>query len=1152
MRIRRLDLTRFGRFTDHALDFGSPEDGKPDFHLIVGSNEAGKSTLTAAIVDLFFGIGQRSPYDFLHGYDTMQLGAALDLPGGTRDVVRVKRGARLRDASGQAIDEGVLTAGLSGINREAYRMMFCLDEETLRLGGESILASQGELGQLLFSASAGLAAFGSTLTRLQETADAFHKARARSTELASFKTRLDALKARKDEINVLATTHAQLVQDRDDAAAKYETSLAERGTSKLRLDEINRYLSALPDLAAVRALRQDLSSLAEVPQPPAAWAERLPELITADGRLKAASEIASASVERIRGERDGIQVEPSVIAAGPAIDALHTSEARYVAALDIPKRQSELAVMTGSLKKVAERLDRPDADPSKLVLPASLVGRLRGLIDRRSGIRERLQSARREHIRASEAAAAAKQVLEGFGPAKADEASVARLQLVLDQARASDHVARERSARRIVVDLREKLADQVSQLGPWSGEIDQLNAVRVPTADQIEDWRGRAETIRQALVTHGSEIESLTNTAIELSAKIDAIKVATGLVDDTAALAARTRRDDAWLGHRHAMDHATADAFESALRQDDAITDAQLRQTSQAAELRQAVQAMATTSAKLKRVEDLQSRALELKMVLDRETAGALSAIGLPAEMRLSELDRWLSRRASVLDINAALKSASTDLQAAQDDAAAQIERLTSALKSAGAASSDVAFDSLLLSLQAIVDQQKKQRSDLANAAKAVETHATELGARKRDLAEAQAVDDEWERDWTAAIGSCWLGEVPSPPGPDELNQILALLAEIPPLEVERESLSHRIEAMERDQEQFVQAVQSIAGTLGLADDNDPLELASGLRRRVELARLNDQKRRSKQADLDQAEIAQREAMEGMALHQAEASTLTAFFGVGSLLEVSAMIDQANRRSDLERQLKLLGERITAACRSQSLDAAEAILAELDQSQLETEAAMLTARLEGQDREAHELHARHMQADRALAAIGGDDAVARLDEERRTLLVELEEKAISFARRKLGIAAAHQALQIYRETHRTSMLQSASEAFQTITKGAYSGLKTQPSGDKEILLGVMAAGGSKLATDMSTGTRAQLYLALRIAGYHEFAKTRPSLPFIADDILETFDDFRSEEACRLLAEMAKTGQVIVATHHRHLINIARGICPAITVHELPA
>jgi uncharacterized protein YhaN len=37
--------------------------------------------------------------------------------------------------------------------------------------------------------------------------------------------------------------------------------------------------------------------------------------------------------------------------------------------------------------------------------------------------------------------------------------------------------------------------------------------------------------------------------------------------------------------------------------------------------------------------------------------------------------------------------------------------------------------------------------------------------------------------------------------------------------------------------------------------------------------------------------------------------------------------------------------------------------------------------------------------------------------------------------------------------------------------------------------------------------------------------------------METFDDFRAEEAFRLLAGMAATGQVIYFTHHRHLCEI---------------
>ncbi|RXT45861.1 hypothetical protein B6S44_27305 [Bosea sp. Tri-44] len=673
----------------------------------------------------------------------------------------------------------------------------------------------------------------------------------------------------------------------------------------------------------------------------------------------------------------------------------------------------------------------------------------------------------------------------------------------------------------------------------------------MPTSEQIEDWRGRAETIRQALVTRRSEIEGLTNAAVELAAKIDSIKTATGLVDDAAAHASRASRDDAWRSHRQAMDQITAEAFESSLRHDDGIIDAQLSQTSQAADLRQAVQASATTSANLKRADELHSEALDLKSVLQGEIGGALTVIGLPPDMHLAELDRWLLRRVSALELAAGLKGASNELQSVQDDAKAQIERLASALKTAGIMAVDTAFDTLLLSLQTVVDQQKKRLTEFANAGKSVDSLTAEFVARKRDFADAQSIDDEWQRDWDAAVGSCWLGEVSSRPVPAEISQVLSLIAEISPLEVERESLSHRIEAMRRDQEQFVHAVQSIASTLGLATDEDPLKLAASLRRHLELARLNDEKRRGKRADLEQAETAHRQAMEAIALHEAEASTFTSFFGADSLVEVSGKIEQANRRSDLERQLRQLDQRVTAACRSETMEDAEAILTELDQSQLEAEAATLAARIEGQDREAHDLHARRTQADRALAAIGGDDAVARLDEERRTVLVELEEKAIRFARLKLGITAAHQALQIYRDTHRTSMLQRASEAFRTITRGSYLRLATQPSDDKELLVGVPVAGRSKLATDMSTGTRAQLYLALRIAGYHEFAKTRPSLPFIADDILETFDDFRSEEACRLLAEMAKTGQVIVATHHRHLIDIARGMCPAITVHDLP-
>ena len=51
MRLNRLDLTRYGKFTGKSISFGEKVSGKTDLHLIYGLNEAGKSTLFSANLD---------------------------------------------------------------------------------------------------------------------------------------------------------------------------------------------------------------------------------------------------------------------------------------------------------------------------------------------------------------------------------------------------------------------------------------------------------------------------------------------------------------------------------------------------------------------------------------------------------------------------------------------------------------------------------------------------------------------------------------------------------------------------------------------------------------------------------------------------------------------------------------------------------------------------------------------------------------------------------------------------------------------------------------------------------------------------------------------------------------------------------------------
>src|ERR1700761_1617495 len=127
MRIRQLDLLRYGHFTDAVIDLPA---GQPDFQMLLGENEAGKSTAMNGVEDLLFGIPQNSPRNFLHEYSAMRIGATLEKG---RDILKIRRRKGKNDtllcerdlpiASG----EGALAPYLAGADRRFYARMFSLD-----------------------------------------------------------------------------------------------------------------------------------------------------------------------------------------------------------------------------------------------------------------------------------------------------------------------------------------------------------------------------------------------------------------------------------------------------------------------------------------------------------------------------------------------------------------------------------------------------------------------------------------------------------------------------------------------------------------------------------------------------------------------------------------------------------------------------------------------------------------------------------------------------------------------------------------------------------------------------------------------------------------------------------------------------------------
>jgi uncharacterized protein YhaN len=124
------------------------------------------------------------------------------------------------------------------------------------------------------------------------------------------------------------------------------------------------------------------------------------------------------------------------------------------------------------------------------------------------------------------------------------------------------------------------------------------------------------------------------------------------------------------------------------------------------------------------------------------------------------------------------------------------------------------------------------------------------------------------------------------------------------------------------------------------------------------------------------------------------------------------------------------------------------------------------------------------------------------------------------------------------------LLRRISEFFRTLTDGVYSRVYTEVQDDnvpRLILQERAFPDERKTVRELSEGTRDQLYLALRLAAIEEHAATAPPLPFIGDDILQTFDDERALAAMRVLRELSKKVQVILLTHHRHILTLAANL-----------
>ncbi|MBD9371848.1 AAA family ATPase [Rhizobium sp. ARZ01] len=1211
MRLNRLDLSRYGKFTDKQLDFGDARPGVPDFHLVYGPNEAGKSTLFSAYLDLLFGIEAQSAYGFLHPYPTMRIGGDVMIGAERHEIARLKRRqGSLVGPDDRTMPDTLFAPVLGTMDRQAYRMMFSLDDDSIERGGEGILKSEGELGALLFSASSGLSDIGQALERLKSEADAFFRPQARKHELGAKKAEIEALREERKAIDVAASSYKALTRELEASTERYEAAQQARAQTDAALKALERRLAAMPLHARLKEIRARLAEFDLGETPPKEWSGLVNQLLRDAAELSARTERFAAEREQRRAALDEIAPDPTVLLAEAQIMSLAGSplEARYqTAQMDLTGRIAERERVDTEIAEKRSLVQLPpDVDAIALQLAPDRAEALSALVARRSGLDERIVAARREAEEAVRARETARAKAAMFDISEQDPGTDDDRLALMTLVRAAKQNAlstRLRDAERETAIADAALSTALHQLASWGGDIDGLRALDVPGREAIEALRQALRRHTDAALRVGDAARVVTLELASQCAGLERLRQNEALVGDDEAFALRSARDQAWKEHRTTLDAATADRFEAALRQDDRAVELRLVQVDRLSEMRLTERAIAENKARLDTLlSELQhieteSRALAerigsiaarlglqdaqgggasaaVRVILRRNAAVSLGAAASNAvayetddgldeadgeaiagmldqsHAELDAIEAWLSRRTGAIEAADFLSEQRAALAVARGEAKESGKRLSQALDQPEPEISAAAIDELLVRAEdyasALAEKRAQRRTALEALAQAESRCVEREAARKA----AEAGIETWQQEWEKACADTWLSNSGIAIDASRAGALLPTIHAISRLVDSRRDLDRRIDGMRRDQADYSRMARELAETVGEAQSSEPLALVLGLANRLRAAKEQEARGERLWAELEKLEEEGRELDQRRAIHAGRAREICTTLNCETLTEASFVLEQYRKREDLRERADEAAHDFARSMLVASADEAEVELLTTDEGELVAELGLLRSRHEDQDREVQNYHAAKIKAADALAAIGGDGTVAALEERRRTLIIDLAERAKGYLTTRAGIAAAEAALRLYRERHRSAMMRQASEAFHTISAGEYSGLATVVEKEQEILVATAASGGTKLARELSKGTRFQLYLALRVAGYHEVAANREILPFIADDIMETFDDNRSLNAFRLMADMSKVGQVIYLTHHQHLRDIARKACPEVVIHDL--
>lgn len=1160
MRIQRLDLLRYGRFT--ATHLALPASGC-DIHIVFGPNEAGKSTALSAIEDLLFGIPGSSRYNFLHDYGSMRVGAVLQQGGKTLEVRRRKGNKDTllnADEVPLAGGAGALAPFLAGVDQAFFTRMFSLDHERLRRGGREILEAKDEVGQMLFSAGAGLSGLSDRLKALNVEAEALWASRrAAHRKYYQALDRLnDAEKALRDH-TVTASKWQELKRAYDDTQEIYnalEKQIEEISREQRKLSRIRRVYR---EVRQIEALDEEVEALGEVTSLPEDALASLDEAERKQLGATARVETLNEELEAEQNLRNELKYDEELLLRENDIQEFHKRRIEVQKEkTDLPHRLAELANAEENLRQLAGELEWEGDDIESLAtrIPRrAKVTVLRTLLSSRGERASSLTNARSAVDELAGQITDEQQEIDNMGV----PVDVSKLAVIVKATRESGDVASKIAiAGTEIKDATLAIHSHLKSLEPPVDDEQSLASMAVPTHDAIKNHRDdrrnadqRMRTCRERIRTAEQELARHRKAHERLAHDEDAVA-------PKALADARECRDSGWsLIRRCYVDGVSvpddeirafvgtesdlANAYETAVAAADTLADRRFDKTQAAAQIALTVRQIAEQTELLEGLREEEIALLDETRALEsawKELWANASFEPLGPDLMLE----WLNHRDEILEAIGRRAAAGTRLEVLRDEEAQAKARIIAEL--AAVTGEQGVFDDQPLRIvieaaTAVQSQHEKGAAARRQSEERLRRIKSDAGRKATALETAEAEWRGWQGEWVAAIELLGLNADTQPEAAaaqlDTVDQMREIAVKIHQLRHER------VEKIERDVEAFANDVAALVAVVAndlakLSPEDAVLELERRLetaKRACEQLKIKDASISALKMRIDEAEESGREGRETIQRLQDAAAAKDIDQLKGAILNSDKLRGLTSAHTRIVVALAKEGDGLTLAelmaeCEAVDIDQVSAREQTLEQDLKD---------LRGRITEAAE---QRTQTRGAFDAIGGGDRAAEAEAARQAALAELREVSEQYVRVRSAATMLQWAIERYRREKQAPLLKHAGQVFATLTGGSFSDLRVEYNeNDSAQLAGVRPAGELVRVGGMSAGTADQLYLALRVASIEDYLERADALPFVADDLFINFDNDRAAAGFEVLGRLARKTQVLFFTHHWHLVEIAQ-------------